>query len=79
MNEKIKEAVEFVKNNRKEILIGSLAGLAIGMTYNCMHIYNTAKDALEVKDIIIWSQNTMLKNDKIMIDTQAEFIKFLQK
>ena len=79
MKEKIREAVEFVKDNRKEILMSGLVGVAIGMTYNCIHIYNTAKDVLEAKDLIIWSQNTMLKNDKIMIDTQAEFIKFLQK
>ncbi|MPM88790.1 hypothetical protein SDC9_135894 [bioreactor metagenome] len=79
MNEKIKEAVEFVKVNKKELLVGSLAGLAMGMTYNYVHLYNAAKEAIELKNLVIKSQNTMLNNDKIMIDTQAEFIKFLQK
>ena len=79
MKEKFEKVKDFVNDNRMEILFGTLAGLAVGMTFNYIRLYNAAKATIYINDYIINSQKTMLKNCKNVIDTQAEFIKFLQK
>lgn len=79
MKEKFKKVKDFVEDYKMEISIGALSGFALGMTINCIRFYNVAKANVYINNHIINSQKTILKNYKDIIDTQAEFIKFLQK
>lgn len=79
MKEQLNAIMEYVKNNKKDVAIGLLTGFSMGITYKYISYINKSNNAMDTMNVIIKAQSTMLKNDKIMIDTQTEFIKFLQK
>lgn len=79
MKEQLNAIREYVNNNKKDVAIGVLTGFSMGIMYKYISYINKSNTAMDIMNVIIKAQDTMLKNDKIMIDTQMEFIKFLQK
>lgn len=76
---KLSEVKQYVKEHKEELILGTLTGIAIGMTYNYVKLLSDTIDMAKGYEFIIKTQKVMLHNDKNMIDTQSKLIKVLSE